>query len=286
MKRLLILPLALVAALTAAAAIGAATTTVQITKNGFTPSTINVKAGDTVTWHNADTKTHQVVADNGAFASPALAAGASWSFTTTKSGKFAYRDAYATTHKGTLNIAAPPATLTLGASLPTVIYGSATQLNGQVSNQAVNQPVTLSAQAYGKSVQSVQSTTTQSAGTFIFGVTPTISTTYTAHYQTSNSPAVAVTVAPRVGFGQTGNLYVAKVTSDLGYTGHFVILQKKNAAGGWYSFKRVFLGDNSRATFRQKLPKGHYTLRLYLPSSQAGLGYVQSFSRLMPIVVR
>jgi hypothetical protein len=65
-----------------------------------------------------------------------------------------------------------------------------------------------------------------------------------------------------------------------------VILQKKNAAGGWYSFKRVYLGDSSRATFKQKLPKGHYTLRLYLPSSQAGLGYVQSFSRLMPIVVR
>src|SRR4051794_33519886 len=284
MKRLLILPLALVAALTAAAAIGAATTTVQITKNGFTPSTINVKAGDTVTWHNADTKTHQVVADNGAFASPALAAGASWSFTTTKSGKFAYRDAYATTHKGTLSIAAPPATLTLGASLPTVIYGSATQLNGQVSNQAVNQPVTLSAQAYGKSVQSVQSTTTQSTGTFIFGVTPTISTTYTAHWRTSSSTPTTVNVAPRVGFGRSGSLFIAKVTSDIGYSGHYVILQKRQANDTWYSFKHVYLGDANRATFKIAVPKGHYVLRLMLPSSQAGLGYVASASRLLPIV--
>src|SRR4051794_4089132 len=286
MKRLLILPLALVAALTAAAAIGAATTTVQITKNGFTPSTINVKAGDTVTWHNADTKTHQVVADNGAFASPALAAGASWSFTTTKSGKFAYRDAYATTHKGTLSIAAPPATLTLGASLPTVIYGSATQLNGQVSNQLSNQPVTLSAQQYGKSVQSVQSTTTQSSGTYIFGVTPTISTTYTAHYTVSNSNPVTVNVAPRVGFGRSGRTFIAKVTSDLSYTGKYVMVQKKNKVGGWYTFKRLYLGDSSRATFASHLPKGNYTLRLYLPASQAGLGYVQSTSRMLFVTLR
>ena len=281
MKRLLILPLAGLAALAVAAAIGAATTTVQITKNGFTPATITVTAGDTVTWHNADTKTHQVVADNGAFASPALAANASWSYTPTKSGKITYRDAYATTHKGTLNVNAPPASLTLGASLPTVIYGSSTQLNGQVSNQVANQPVTLTAQAYGKSAQSVQSTTTQSGGTFIFGVTPTISTTYTAHYTVSNSNPVTVNVAPRVGFGRSGNLFVAKVTSDIGYSGKYVLLQKKQSTGGWYTFKHVYLGDTNRATFKIAVPKGNYTLRLYLPSSQAGLGYVAGVSRLI-----
>jgi plastocyanin len=284
MKRLLMLATALAATLTVAAATGAATTTIQITKNGFTPSTVTVGVGDTVTWHNADTKTHQVVADNGAFASPALAAGASWSYTAGKPGSFTYRDAYATTHKGTLKVNAPPATLSLGSSLQTVIYGSSTQLNGQVSNQLSNQPVTLSAQAYGKSVQSVQSTTTQATGTFIFGVTPTISTTYTAHYLTANSNPVTVNVAPRVGFGHTGTLYIAKVTSDIGYAGHYVVVQRRNLAGGWYSFKRVYLGDASRAVFRLTLPKGHSTLRLVLPTGQAGLGYVQGVSRLMPIV--
>jgi plastocyanin len=281
MKRLLILPLAALAALTAAAAIGAATTTVQVTKNGFTPGTINVTAGDTVTWHNADTKSHQVVASNGSFASPVLTAGQSWSYTPAKSGSFKYRDAYATSHTGTLNVKAPPASLTLGSSLSTVIYGSATQLNGQISNQASNQPITLSAQPYGKSTQSVQSTTTQSSGTYIFGVTPTISTVYTAHYLTSNSPAVTVNVAPRVGFGRSGNTFVAKVTSDIGYAGKYVFVQKKNAVGGWYAFKRVYLGDTSRAVFKTALPKGNYTLRLVLPGSQAGLGYVQSVSRMI-----
>jgi plastocyanin len=284
MKRLMIASLAGVAALLCATVVGAATTTVQITKNGFTPKSITVTAGDTVTWHNADSHTHQVVADNGSFASPALAANASWSYTASKSGKFAYRDAYATTHRGTLIVNAPPATLSLTPALGTVIYGSSTAVNGTVSNAVANEAVTLTSQAYGKSVQSVASTTTTTGGTFFFGVTPTIQTTYTAHYRSSNSTPVTVNVAPRVGFGQSGSLFIAKVTSDLGYTGHYVIVQKRNAVGGWYSFKRVYLGDSSRAAFRLKLAKGRYMLRLYLPPSQAGAGYVQGFSRLMPIV--
>jgi plastocyanin len=286
MKRLLIALAALLAALGAAAAVGAATTTIQITKNGFTPKTVTVTAGDTVTWHNSDTKSHQVVADNGSFASPVLSAGQSWSYTAPKSGTTKYRDSYATTHTATLTVKAPPASLTLGSSLSTLIYGSATQLNGQVSNQLGNQPVTLSAQPYGKSVQSVQSTTTQSSGTFLFGVTPTISTTYTAHYTVSTSNPVTVDVAPRVGFGRSGRTFVAKVTSDLSYSGKYVFVQKKNRVGGWYTFKRLYLGDASRATFVSKLPKGSYTLRLYLPASQAGPGYVQSFSRLLIVTLR
>src|SRR5438874_13784847 len=141
MKRLLVLALPLAAALTVAAAAGGATKTIQVTKNGFTPGSVTVNLGDTVTWHNADTKTHQVVADDGAFASPALAAGASWSYTAQKSGSFSYRDAYATTHRATLKVNSPPTTLTLAAAQPTVIYGSSTQLNGTVSNQLTNQVV-------------------------------------------------------------------------------------------------------------------------------------------------
>src|SRR5581483_11212539 len=101
------------------------------------------------------------------------------------------------------------------------------------------------------------------------------------HYLTSNSPAITVNVAPRVGFGRSGSIFIAKVTSDLGYGGKYVFVQKKNAAGGWYAFKKIYLGDTSRATFKTKLPKGNYTLRLVLPTSQAGLGYVQSVSRLI-----
>jgi len=72
MKRLLVVPVAVLAAVLVAVAAGAATQTVQITKNGFTPQTATVNVGDTVTWHNADTVNHHVVADDGSFASPVL----------------------------------------------------------------------------------------------------------------------------------------------------------------------------------------------------------------------
>src|SRR4051794_27697398 len=284
MRRLLMFASAVAATLTVAAATGAATTTIQVTKNGFTPTTVTVNPGDTVTWHNADTKPHQVVADNGAFASPALAAGASWSFTAQKSGTVTYRDTYATTHKGTLKVNAPPTTLSLAAVQSTVIYGSSTQLNGTVSNPLTKQAVTLASQAEGQSGQSIATTTTQANGTFTFGASPTIQTVYTAHVGTSNSVPVTVNVAPRVGFGLNGHLYIAKVTSDIGYGGHFVVVQRRGPLGGWTAIKRVYLGDSSRATFRLNLAKGRSVLRLVLPGGQAGTGYVQSVSRLMAVV--
>ena len=49
-----------------------ATATVQIVKTGFVPATVNINAGDSVTWRNADTTTHQVVANGGQFASAVL----------------------------------------------------------------------------------------------------------------------------------------------------------------------------------------------------------------------
>jgi hypothetical protein len=94
---------------------------------------------------------------------------------------------------------------------------------------------------------------------------------------------VTVDVAPRVGFGHTGRLYIAKVTSDITYAGHYVLAQRRNALGGWKTVRRVYLGTSSRAVFRLGLPKGRSVLRLALPPSQAGAGYVQGLSRLLAV---
>jgi hypothetical protein len=110
-----------------------------------------------------------------------------------------------------------------------------------------------------------------------------VQTTYQAHWRTSDSPSVTVHVAPRVGFGRSGRLYVAKVTSDLSYAGKYVLVQRRNAYGTWHTLKRVYLGSSSRALFRVGLPKGRSVLRLALTPSQAGVGYVQGLSRLLAI---
>jgi hypothetical protein len=92
---------------------------------------------------------------------------------------------------------------------------------------------------------------------------------------------VTVNVAPRVGFGLSGRLFIAKVTSDLNYGGHFVWVQRHSSLFGWINIKRVYLGSTSRATFGLRLRHGLTTLRLVFPLSQAGDGYVAGLSRTM-----
>ena len=285
MRKLLLLPLALLATLVVVAAAAADAKSVQITRAGFTPKDTSAQLGDTVAWHNADSADHQVVADDGSFASPVLKSGQSFSYTFTKSGKVAYHDALASSHKGSVTVTGSPASLTLAAGRSTVVYGEGTALTGSVSNQITNEPVTLTSQPYGKGTQSVATTTTQSNGTFSFPATPTIGTTYQAQWRTGTSPSVKVDVAPRVGFGHSGTLYTAKVTSDLTYAGRFVWVQRQGAYG-WSNLKRVYLSSTSRASFHLLLKKGRSVLRLNLPLTQAGPGYVASTSRMLAIVKR
>ncbi|HEX3226670.1 MAG TPA: cupredoxin domain-containing protein [Gaiellaceae bacterium] len=286
MKRMLLLPLALVATLVVAAASGAATKTVQITGAGFTPTATTVSVGDSVTWHNADNANHQVVANDGSFASPVLKPGDTYTQTFNASGKTNYHDALATKHTGSVTVTAPAANVTLTAATQTIVYGSSTKVSGAVTNQLSNEPVTLTSQPYGKGTQSIASQATGANGSFAFGVSPTIQTSYQAHWKTTASPSVTINVAPRVGFGLRGRLYIAKVTSDLNYAGHFVLVQKRNAIGTWKTLKRVYLGGNSNAAFRLHLARGRTVLRLALPESQAGAGYVQGISHLMPVFRR
>ena len=286
MKRMFLLPVALLATLVVVASAGADTKTVQITKGGFTPSATTIAVGDSVTWHNADAVSHQVVANDGSFASPVLKTGENYTFTFAKAVKVTYHDSFATSHKGTVTVKAPPApvgTLTLSNSTSTVTYGDNTTVSGAVSNQLTNEPVTLTSQPYGKGTQSLASTTTQATGAFSFGVSPTIQTAYQAHWRTANSPSVTINVRPRVGFGRSGKRFVAKVTSDLTYAGRYVWVQRKAPRGSFRNVKRIYLGASSRAVFTARLPKGRSILRLVLPDSQAGVGYVASTSRMIPL---
>jgi plastocyanin len=283
MKRMLLLPLALVATLVVVAAAGADTKTVQIVKSGFTPSATTINVGDSVTWKNADIVNHQVVANDGSFASPVLKPGDSYSQTFAKSGKVSYHDALFTSRRGTVTVNAPAASLTLQAGATTVVYGNSTTVSGVVTNQVTTEPVNLTSQPFGKGTQSIATQTTQANGAFSFGVSPTIQTSYQAHWRTSASPSVSVDVAPRVGFGQSGRLYIAKVTSDLGYGGHFVWVQRKAPYGSFRNVKRIYLGTASRAMFRVNLPRGRSILRLVLPASEAGAGYVSGVSRLIAV---
>jgi plastocyanin len=80
-------------ALTAAAAHAqsrSTTHTVVIEAMRFSPASLEVRKGDTVTWRNKDAFPHTAVAQGKAFASPELQSGASWKVKVSKEGVFAY----------------------------------------------------------------------------------------------------------------------------------------------------------------------------------------------------
>jgi plastocyanin len=70
---------------------GNAGNAVTISDFAFSPATITVAAGTKVTWTNQDSSPHTIVSDDGStFKSERLANGASFSFTFTTAGTFAY----------------------------------------------------------------------------------------------------------------------------------------------------------------------------------------------------
>jgi plastocyanin len=286
MKKLIVLAAVGLATLAVAGSAGADTKTVQITRQGFTPAATTINVGDSVTWRNADTVSHQVVANDGSFASPVLKAGDTYTFTFQKAGKVGYHDSFATKKTGSVTANAPAAQVTLNVSTTTITYGDNTTVSGTVSNQLSSESVNLTSQPYGKGTQALATTSTQANGAYSFGVAPTIQTSYQAHYKTSASPAVTINVAPRVGFGRFGSRYTAKVTSDLSYAGHYVWVQRKAPYGSFRNVKRIYLSSDSRATFTLHLVKGRSILRLVLPDTQAGIGYVASSSRMITITKR
>lgn len=71
----------------------------------FSPATLAIKTGTTVTWTNRDSVTHTIAPDAGApagFGSGSLAPGASYQFTFTSPGTYAYHCSIHPSMKGTV----------------------------------------------------------------------------------------------------------------------------------------------------------------------------------------
>jgi plastocyanin len=90
------------AAPTAVPASGGSEVKVNISGFAFDPLTITIKAGDTVTWTNKDSATHNVAADDGSWTSPDLSQGASFSRTFDTPGTYPYNCGFHASMKGTV----------------------------------------------------------------------------------------------------------------------------------------------------------------------------------------
>jgi plastocyanin len=282
MKIVAVMLATVAAALAWAATAGAATIGVQIKSTGFSPGSISITHGDSVNWKNVDKADHQVVADDGSFASPILHAGQSYTVTLNRAGSFRYHDSFNAKHAGRVTVKGPPPSLTLALSQPIVDFGTDVTLSGAVSTGQANQSVEIDAQPFGQaSPMQLVVLKTGTGGTYSYTVTPSIYTTYVARWNNTASGTVLVQVAPKLRLLVGGNGYMkAVLTAPSSMAGKHVYLQRLSAFGQWVNLANLTLGTQNGRLFKPAayLPKGVSHIRVFLSVNQAGNGLLSAHS--------
>ena len=130
----------------APAPIRAAEHGVQIVDSTFSPATLTIQVGDTVTWRNADDRPHTVTSNDGAFDSGNLDEGVGFSFTFTEPGTYTYRCDYHPEMQATIVVEAAsastpaPATGQSGASGGTAANDGGTDADDGATSVASHAP--------------------------------------------------------------------------------------------------------------------------------------------------
>ena len=280
-------------ALVLAAPASTATTTVQIKSTGFVPASVTINQDDSVTWTNTDKKDHQVVANGGSFASPILAPGKTYTHAFRAGGTFRYHDGLHPSLKGTVTVRGAPPLVTLATSLPVVKFGTQVTLSGTVSNKRTGETVTITALPFGQTTKQVIATLQTTAnGAFTFNVTPQLNTTYQAQWKGSES-SVVVQVQPviKLPFVSHGGWFHFYVTASESFAGRFVYLQRFTLLHTWINVRKLQLGQlsgriMSLKSARSAVPRGRWSIRIYMPASEMPPGYIDSWSGTQPVVRR
>jgi plastocyanin len=263
-----------------------ATKAVAIKATGFSPASVTIATTDAVKWTNRDTKNHQIVANNGSFASAVIKPGKSYTHTFNTAGTFGYHDALHPTLKGKVVVKGPPPAVTIATATPIIDYGQSTHISGGVSNGKAGETVTVWAQPYG-TVSPVQVATllTAANGVWDLVVKPTLLTTYFARWKSTVSQSVGVQLRPSVAFSASKRYGSVKVKTDRSLKGKKVYLQKFTRFHEWVKVRPVILGNGSAKRFLLMLPHGHrYAVRIFMSLNQVGAGYLDGYSRT--VVVR
>jgi plastocyanin len=290
-----LIPVALVtASLAVVTSVSAATTTVAITKAGFVPSATTINVGDSVTWTNNDSTNHQVISQEGGFASPIMKPGETWSRTFEKAGSFSYNDAFNKTFKGTVTVNGPPSTLTLNGSTSLVTYGQRMTLSGMLSSKDAGMSIDILKIECGSTAnapEKVATTTTTTGGDFSQLVRPLKNSRYVARFRTSTSDSFSVKVKPRITLGKVApHRYTVRVYAAQSFAGHIIVLQRFNRfTGTWLRVRTAVLRvgpetieptEISSVTMKAKV-RGHTRLRVIMTQANVGSCYLPGRSNVI-----
>jgi plastocyanin len=268
-------------------AAGLATKNVNIRSTGFAPRSVTINGGDTVQWKNLDTVAHQVVANNGSFASGSLPRNGVYAKRLDTPGTYPYHDGLKPSLKGTVRVVGPPPSVSVGVTPPIATWGTSVRLSGQIVPAAVGDMVSIFAQPYPQAsfvkIADVQTTTN---GVYDFTYQPQILTAFKAQWKGKSSAVVQTAVAPQLSLVKIGRWWVTRARAAKSFSGRFVYAQRLNAFGQWVSLRKVVLNQQSAQRFKLRLPRGRSLVRVYMTTNQAGAGYIFSASRSLAVRVR
>jgi len=290
--RRVILPFVSALALVLAAPASSATVAVSIKRAGFTPKAVNINQDDSVTWTNNDTINHQVVANNGNYASPILGPGKAWTHAFHSGGTFRYHDSLHPGLTGSVVVKGAPPQISLMASAPVVKYGATVTLSGAISNKKAGVTVTLVQLPFGQTTKQVVATLqTTTDGAFSYTVTPQVNTTYQAQWPGKSDSSVTVQVQPviKLPFVSKSGFFHFYVTAGTSFAGKTVFLQRYTLAKTWVNIRTLTLGSQSGRLISVKfvksiVPRGRWSIRVFMPATEMGGGYLDSWSGTQPVV--
>jgi plastocyanin len=284
MRKSLLLVASILGLGVAAVALAAVTRTVAIKPAGFSPATRTIQTGDSIRWRNDDTVNHQVVADNGHFASPILRPKQSWTRPFNTSGTFRYRDALEPAERGTIIVQGPPPSVSIAANQGTVFYGGGIRLTGFISSGATNQLVEIWSKPFGQSSpMKVVDLRTVTGGGWDYPTVPKVLTEYYARWGNRQSVTVAIGVRPRITFNRRAPYFIVSARAQTSLAGRWVYLQRRSPFAQWVNVKKVRLGSTGARRFTYQLRKGRNVLRIFMTTNQAGSGLLWSHSRTLLI---
>ena len=287
MKKALVLAVSLLAVVSASVALAAVTRVVAIKPAGFSPVTRTIQTGDTIRWRNDDTVNHQVVADNGHFASPVLRPRQTYQRVFNTAGTYRYRDALEPAERGTIVVRGPAPSVSIALSAPIVFYGAGVRLTGFVSSGAANQDVSIWEKPFGSASFIKQADLkTGTSGAYDFTDVPQVLSEYQARWGSRASAVVGVGVRPRITFIRRAPWFVTSARAGRSLAGRWVYVQRRSSLGQWVNRKKVRIGSSGARRFRMDLPRGRHILRVFMTTNQAGTGYVWSHSRTLVVTKR
>ena len=242
--------------------------------------------GDPIKWTNSDTKSHQVVANNGSFASPTIAAGKTLHAHVQHGRHLPLPRRAAPEPDRQDRRQGPPPAVTIGAATPILDYGSRTHISGAVSKQGRRRqsrcgpsPTARPLRCRSRRCSPARTASGTCGQADAADDLPGALEEPLSARRSASSCGPSIASRPTSATARSRSRQTARSRARRSY------LQKFTRFHEWV---KVRLGrprrDGSAKRFLLGLPRGHrYAVRIFMSLNQVGAGYLDGYSRTVVV---